>query len=697
MRREEAVLVGAGGGYRPEIDGLRAIAVLAVIVYHFNQRLLPSGFLGVDIFFVISGYVITRSLDQQMALPLTDLLRQFYTRRIRRLVPALALCVAVSGLLICLFNPFPGISIKTGMAALFGLSNLYLLRASRDYFAPSAELNVFTNTWSLGVEEQFYLLYPILFQTIGRRARGLFSVLIGLLSIASLLLYIWLNTRHATLAFFLMPARFWELGAGALLHLERERVRRLLGWLNPLPVALVLIGILRFPLLAVEWRTIACVLLSVLLIGRLAVADDRPSMIRQFLSNRRMVYLGLISYSLYLWHWTILTISRWTVGVDMQTAPFQVLLMLGLAMLSYHLVERPLRHRPWLKDRRLDRWGTILVGLGGIIGLAMLLALLNRSGDRLYLGKAGRELVPRRESQILTRSDLADILPMAAQWERRCNMTPHLLGGDSYQSKPIVDEAFISRCLASESVQRRLILVGDSFASVTAPHLAAISREKGLDFRIIYGFGCPYPLRYSEIRPESGLRCAEVDEELLRRKLIDTLREGDILVVRLYLPRYLRLEQNRLPAPDVYDRALLGLRDEVRNRGASLLVIGANPTPTNAQIRSLDRQWFNFRSGSAADLTEISPLDNLETTSFHQIDDHLRRRFGDEDGMIFFTLKPWLCREGDRCRMTIQGRPIYDGDSHLTPAAQDLLYAPLSGVVGEMAAGWADTQNGSLP
>jgi len=660
---------------------MRAVAVWAVITYHFSEQLLPVGFLGVDIFFVISGYVITQSLDQQNTPSLLEFLRNFYTRRISRLLPALTLCVLVSATLICLFNPFAGISIKTGMAALGGLSNLYLWRVSRDYFAPASELNIFTNTWSLGVEEQFYLIYPILFWLVGRRSRRQLAGLIGLLSIASLLLYLWLSNRHRALAFFLMPARFWELGAGVLTYLERERIGRLLAGLSPLALGLALVVILIFPLPAVEWGTIGCVLLTGLLIGRLVAPQPRPSVIHDLLRDRRIVYLGLLSYSLYLWHWTVLTLARWTTGVDARTAPWLMLLILGLAMLSYHLVERPLRQRAW----STRRWGTVLLGLGGLIGAVSLLAILQVTGDRLYLGKEGGTEAGRRESQILSQPGRQDILGQSREWERDCNMTPHLLSGAAYRPPPRVDEKFISRCLATDSAARRLILVGDSFASVSAPHLAAISREAGLDFRVIYGFGCPYPIRLAEIRPEPGLRCTEIDEEWFRRVLIATLREGDILALRLYLPRYLRLTEWRLPAPDVYDQALIRLRDEVRSKGASLLIIGANPTPTIAQIRSLDRQWFNFRDSSAARLTEIAPRDNLETASFHQLDDHLRARFRAEAGLVFFSVKPWLCRAGDLCPMMAEGQPLYDHDPHLTPAAHDRFFAALAQVVGEMA------------
>ena len=160
--------------YRPEIDGLRAFAVIAVIINHFNKDILPNGWLGVDIFFVISGFVITSSLYQRTSNKFKDFICLFYARRIKRLFPVLSVFVLVMSIFICLFNPEPILTLRTGLASLFGLSNLYLLKQSTDYFAQSTALNVFTHTWSLGVEEQFYIIFPLLiwFSGFGRQIKN---------------------------------------------------------------------------------------------------------------------------------------------------------------------------------------------------------------------------------------------------------------------------------------------------------------------------------------------------------------------------------------------------------------------------------------------------------------------------------------------------------------------------------------------
>ena len=146
----------------------------------------------------------------------------FYERRIRRLIPALSVFVLITGVVICFFNPSPNLSIRTGIKSLFGVSNLYLLKHSTDYFAQSTEFNVFTHTWSLGVEEQFYILFPFLawISGFGRQtkngARNLFFF-IGILTVVSFISFLYFYSINQQAVYFLMPTRFWEMSTGSLL------------------------------------------------------------------------------------------------------------------------------------------------------------------------------------------------------------------------------------------------------------------------------------------------------------------------------------------------------------------------------------------------------------------------------------------------------------------------------------------------
>ena len=348
--------------YRPEIDGLRAFAVIAVIINHFNKDILPNGYLGVDIFFVISGFVITSSLYQRPSKNFKDFISSFYERRIKRLVPALSVFVLIMSITICLFNPEPNTSLKTGLTSLFGLSNLHLLKSSTDYFAQSTELNVFIHTWSLGVEEQFYILFPFLiwFSGFGRQtkngARNLFLT-IGALAIASLIGFLYFYAINQSAVYFLMPTRFWEIASGCLLFIGFQKRKSSEHFLEKVPSILVLIlivGVMYLPTSLATLSTFAVVVLSLFLIASLRKCT--ASYI--FFTNPKVVYIGLISYSLYLWHWGILSISRWTIGIHWWSLPLQVALMFGLAIASYQWIETPLRKGNWFAKG----WKTLIVG-----------------------------------------------------------------------------------------------------------------------------------------------------------------------------------------------------------------------------------------------------------------------------------------------------------------------------------------------
>ena len=214
--------------YRPEIDGLRAFAVISVIINHFNKDFLPGGYLGVDIFFVISGYVITLSLYGRQSKNFKDFISSFYERRIKRLLPELSIFVLITSFIICLFVQNPNMYLKTGLFSLFGFSNLYLLNLSTDYFARATELHSFAHTWSLGVEEQFYILFPffVWFSGFSRKkingARNLFLI-VGSLAIASLIGFLYLYPVNQSAAYFLMPTRFWEMATGCLLFIGFQK------------------------------------------------------------------------------------------------------------------------------------------------------------------------------------------------------------------------------------------------------------------------------------------------------------------------------------------------------------------------------------------------------------------------------------------------------------------------------------------
>ena len=342
--------------YLKEIDGLRAFAIIAVIINHFNKDIIPGGYLGVDIFFVISGFVITLSLQNRKSKNFKDFISRFYVRRFKRLFPALVVFVLIVSIFICLFNPFPSVSLKTGLTSLFGISNIYLLQQSTDYFSQPTQLNVFTHTWSLGVEEQFYLLFPFLiwFSGFGRQtnngSRNLF-LSVGLLSISSLIGFMYLYPTNESAAYFLMPTRFWEMSVGCLLFIvfqKRASIRKFFKKIPPFLFVISIIAVMYLPSSLATLSTVTVVVLTCLLIASL----KKQSLTYKILTYPKVIYIGKISYSLYLWHWAILSLSRWTIGIHWWSVPFQLLLIIFLAIASFRWIENPFKHRIWLNSSR---------------------------------------------------------------------------------------------------------------------------------------------------------------------------------------------------------------------------------------------------------------------------------------------------------------------------------------------------------
>jgi peptidoglycan/LPS O-acetylase OafA/YrhL len=385
--------------YRPEIDGLRAFAVVAVIINHFNKDLLPSGYLGVDIFFVISGYVITSSLAGRESKNFLDFLTGFYERRIKRLVPALVVFVLITSVLISLFNPEPGVALDLGWRSLFGISNINLYQASTDYFAQSTELNPFTHTWSLGVEEQFYLLFPFLVwfsgfgQQAAKGARNLFFW-VGALTIASLIGFICLYQVNQPAAYFLMPPRFWEMAAGCLVFIgfqKRARIEQALEQVPPLLVVAAMVGVMFIPVSAAVPATIGIVVLSAILIACL----KQGTAAYKFFTLEKIIYVGLISYSLYLWHWSVLSISRWTTGIHWWSVPIQAGLIVGLSVLSYEFIEKPFRKNQFA----LQRMALLIFGAGVLIATAVFTFGLKAMAKRNLLYSGTSAEVPLNQCQ----------------------------------------------------------------------------------------------------------------------------------------------------------------------------------------------------------------------------------------------------------------------------------------------------------
>ena len=373
--------------YKPEIDGLRAFAVISVILNHTNNNLLPNGFLGVDIFFVISGFVLTLSLDGKKNRNFIEFFINFFHRRIKRLFPALIIFCIISGLLITFFNPQPQISHITGITGLLGFSNLYLLKQSTNYFANDAILNPFTHTWSLDVEEQFYLLFPFIiwFSGFGRQKYSGKKILFYLMlffSFLSFVLYIFLNINFPISSYFLMPSRFWEMGIGCIFYLLYKKNNTLIQKISSVSPS-VFLSLILVIMLSPKNNIILTTTFTVFLAALLILSLKEDSQVYKLFTNKIVNHIGLLSYSLYLWHWAVLSMSVWTIGIHFWSIPFQYALMYFLAFLSFKYVEQPFRNN----DLFNQKWKLFICSFLTLFGSATFIASLSLYfKDYLFLG-----------------------------------------------------------------------------------------------------------------------------------------------------------------------------------------------------------------------------------------------------------------------------------------------------------------------
>ena len=370
--------------YIPAIDGLRAIAVIAVLIYHADYlSLLPGGFTGVDMFFVISGFVISQSLSERRDMGFVDFLLGFYRRRLLRLLPALLVVLIASFVLSAMLLPQVWLSEqnnRTGLAAFLGLSNFVLAWNTDTYFAPGADLNPYLHTWSLGVEEQFYLVFPVIwFLCLRHRQRvPLLWALLPTLALASLAIGVVQTGSDPLAAFYLLPSRFWELASGALLFQVLQRrpaqpfANHRMTLLLSVGFALVLLGFLQadiagFPL---PWALVTVAGTLLMITAVVLSGNSAPSVAHRLLQSRGATCLGRLSYSLYLWHWPIAVFIRWTVGFEMLLVQLTYpLLVLALAAASYRWVETPIRTSNSILQRRT--WATSAASFVAI-GLSIL-------------------------------------------------------------------------------------------------------------------------------------------------------------------------------------------------------------------------------------------------------------------------------------------------------------------------------------
>jgi peptidoglycan/LPS O-acetylase OafA/YrhL len=560
-------------GYRPDIDGLRALAVVPVLLYHAHLFGMRGGFVGVDIFFVISGFLITGILRSDVATGRFSLTR-FYDRRIRRILPAyfvVALATTFAATFILPPQELTNYGRRLASSAAF-VSNFFFARTG--YFAPSSADNPLLHTWSLSVEEQFYVVWPLLMATLclPRFARWRGTAILGAFAL-SLAAASYEAFAHPATAFYSSPLRAWELLLGAIIAFGfmPDASRRTNEWLGVIGIAAIAASILLYSDGGTVFPGIAA-LLPCLGTGLIiAAGQNGATTAGRLLSARPLVFIGRISYSLYLWHWPIICLARIYLGHELQPleAAAALLASFCLATLSWHFVENPVR--AWRPPKR--RAMPLSLPLGGAI-----LASLLVTGVVIDKARGWPQRMP--EDARIAASE-----KVPAKGASGC------LTGANDRRGPRED------CLFGAASTPRAVLLGDSHASAFAPALDAIARQRGFAVRQWTKASCA-PLLSRELWPtKESTICRDYLKAALNR--IAATPELDTIIIAGFWSNMQddgRANLAREPAgAEAQTRLRRGLETLVAflsSQGKTVILLGQTPVFPNGGGDCVIRQRY---------------------------------------------------------------------------------------------------------
>ena len=625
---------------RPEIQGLRALAVLLVVLFHAGLPGLGAGYIGVDVFFVISGYLISQLLLVDRARHGHIRLGRFFARRAKRLLPAaLLLLLVVTAVSVWLYPPAEQREwLSATRAAALYVSNFWLAGRALDYFAADSHANPLLHTWSLSVEEQFYLVWPLVLVWLLRPQEGVDSRRmrwgLPMLVLLSFMACVWVTRQAQPWAFFGTPLRAWEFGLGALVAARgsewQARARGLgLGWLGLILVlgsAMALPEAISFP---GAWALLPA-LGTALMLCALQAESAGPSRLFHLLSTRPLVWLGDLSYSWYLWHWPALV---WLQVLEPKPQAWQtataVALSLLMAWLSLRWVENPIRH---FEARWLTQGRTLVLSLG----TSLLLALLVTAVQKLPHGEKALALAPIE----------------AAVKDR-----PKLYASNCHQY--FFDSAPTPCHFGSTGAAQHVVLVGDSHAAQWFPALEGL----GARWRVTTMTKAACPAFDAPVHnPSLGRRYHECER----------WREQALQEVLRLRPNWVLLSSANYYRIDADERAqgLLRWVKALRQSGSQVLVLRDSPRPGFNPVSCVARaQWrgdaqaqaCHFARGDGAvwapaiALAERSALEGVE-------------------GARYLDLSEAICAQS-RCEVR-QGQAMFFADEHHLTAGFAATLAP---------------------
>ena len=654
----------ADPSYRPDIDGLRALAILSVVLYHGGLLRIGGGFTGVDIFFVISGYLIGGHIYSEI-LDGSFSFTNFYRRRARRILPAFFAVLAfvlLAGLI--LLSPIDLARLaRSACAATISASNV-LFWHSTNYFDIRSDLNPLLMTWSLGVEEQFYAVIPLLLVLLFRIRRNVIHPVILLVSAASFL-FSWIAlASHPALVFYMLPARAWELGIGVSLSLAEQSRRRELIPASPreyLGVAGLILLLAPCFLLTSATPFPGPAALPSVLGAALLIAVPSSWINRRALSFAPLVFIGRVSYSWYLWHWPLLSYLRIVYGdaPPALAATAAVAASFALAVLSYFVVEQPFRRSRRAAGPLLLRYAVVTT-----VAVAVSAALWLTHG------------VPAR-------------FPALAQIESE---SAHLHSdpciADADDDFPNLSTPCIQKAAPQQMAQ--VALWGDSHAAAMAPALRQLAQAQGYGFAEFAKASCAPVLgvsHYVPRRPGLTAACFAYNKRIFARLLRDTRIR--VVILCASWPGYLHRSQQdgwlvtdlssatELPSANA---ARAALADSVTTTvralvasGKQVIVFDDIPSFDFEPMWRIDSAEIPVRRAliallgvnNTADTGVAAPADLESAAAAAAL---LNQALTPHPAVSLVNLRDSLCRSPTDCFYRIGNQLLYGDNNHLTPA-----------------------------
>ncbi len=636
--------------YRPEIDGLRAVAVLSVLLFHAKFEFIPGGFMGVDIFFVLSGFLITSIILKGLNNNSFSFI-DFWERRARRILPAsfvVVLCTLIAAYIIFLPSDLIQLGKEMASQSLFGSNFLFAKQGG--YFDTTNDLKPMLHNWSLAVEEQFYMFFPLGMLIISKFLKNKFALILWLgffMSLALCLYYVEISQRFA---FYLLPFRSWELIAGALVavHFPTKPFPKVMKEsLSLFGISLIFIALVFYKETMLFPSYIA--LLPVIGTSLVLISSKTTdTFVSKILSFQPIVFIGLISYSLYLWHWPILVFTNYSIyplyDYTLMMGVGCMALAVALSVLTWAFVEQPIRKKTILSSRSQ----IMSVSASGLFLMALI------GGALIYT----KGLPDRYDAQILKYSEsVNDINP----YRENCD-------------KPSISNINSSDvCQTNKDAGKpTFALWGDSHADAIAPAFFNLSNKYNKNGYLLTSSGCPPILSVENNDPVYEYNCSEQNNAFLNLLIRENIKKVYIVSSwKVLSNKFDEIESTtEYPGysefyPNLKFAALAKTLDTLKEAAIDIYILQNVPTAKKEPpIMLALQEKYNIENKYAIDIEDYENDLNNGIGAFQEI--------YKGDGIHYIDPRPLLCND-EVCHTELDGGSLYYNKSHISAYGAELL------------------------